>query len=433
MANARLPVMLAAVGLAALTLTAPATTGAGGYWIVLASDRDGQTRGYSVRPDGTRLSPLLPLTRALVPADISADGRVVVHHELYEGGAYVSRANGTGFHRVPGGRIVSRDGKLLAFARLYEKDKRKNGIWVVGADGRGLRHIASNRELDLEDWSPDGKALLLIASGDDRSRLIVQPLHGTARVIARGPDFGDAAWSPSGRWIAWSADRNGKDELDVVEPSGADRHRVLRGEPRAFAWSPNGSTLAVAFRQGPLTIVDADGRRLRRLPLTPSLAVASELRWSPDGRLLAVKPDFRSDIWVIGVDGHGLRQVTKGGTNDIVGWTGPAPGGSTARGSSSHVPQCSRSTTSRRESRSCSDRCPPATGSRTSTAESRCFERTTRSCSCGSTTAARSRSRRVVVTGSPSSRRPASTTRTRRPRARVASSSCPGRTSSVDC
>ncbi len=318
--------MLAAVGLAALTLTAPATTGAGGYWIVLASDRDGQTRGYSVRPDGTRLSPLLPLTRALVPADISADGRVVVHHELYEGGAYVSRANGTGFHRVPGGRIVSRDGKLLAFARLYEKDKRKNGIWVVGADGRGLRHIASNRELDLEDWSPDGKALLLIASGDDRSRLIVQPLHGTARVIARGPDFGDAAWSPSGRWIAWSADRNGKDELDVVEPSGADRHRVLRGEPRAFAWSPNGSTLAVAFRQGPLTIVDADGRRLRRLPLTPSLAVASELRWSPDGRLLAVKPDFRSDIWVIGVDGHGLRQVTKGGTNDLVGWTGLAPG-----------------------------------------------------------------------------------------------------------
>jgi len=202
--------MLAAVGLAALTLTTPATTGAGGYWIVLASDRDGQTRGYSVRPDGSRLSPLLPLTRALVPADISADGRIVVHHELYAAGAYVSRANGTGFHRVPGGRIISRDGRLLAFARLYENDKRKNGIWIVGAGGRGLRHIASNRELDLEDWSPDGKALLLIANGDDRSRLIVQPLHGTARVIARGPDFGDAAWSPSGRWIAWSAERNGK-------------------------------------------------------------------------------------------------------------------------------------------------------------------------------------------------------------------------------
>ena len=99
--------------------------GAGHYWIVVSSNRDGHDRGYSVRMDGSRLSPLLPLTRMLVPGDISGDGRVVEYHDSYSLEGYVSRANGTGLHAVRELGVLSPDGKLLAFQRSYEKDKEQ--------------------------------------------------------------------------------------------------------------------------------------------------------------------------------------------------------------------------------------------------------------------------------------------------------------------
>ena len=39
--------------------------GPAGYRILLASNRDGDTRAYSVLPDGSRLTPLLASSRAL--------------------------------------------------------------------------------------------------------------------------------------------------------------------------------------------------------------------------------------------------------------------------------------------------------------------------------------------------------------------------------
>jgi hypothetical protein len=53
------------------------------------------------------------------------------------------------------------------------------------------------------------------------------------------------------------------------------------------------------------------------------------LSWSPDGRLLALQSEpLRSaaeGVWVVGVDGRGLRRVTRGGKNELVGWTPLAP------------------------------------------------------------------------------------------------------------
>src|SRR5437868_3372322 len=115
----------------------PATAGRdGGYRILLDSNRDGLDRGYSVRADGSRLTPLLPRGRRLVAVAVSGDGRMVVyessdsrHRELD-----VSRGSGAGLRRIGVGTepSLSRDGKLLAYAVPA-------GIVVVGTNGRGRR------------------------------------------------------------------------------------------------------------------------------------------------------------------------------------------------------------------------------------------------------------------------------------------------------
>jgi Tol biopolymer transport system component len=59
-------------------------------------------------------------------------------------------------------------------------------------------------------------------------------------------------------------------------------------------------------------LADADGSRLTRLTRGPGRHQGSP-RWSPDGGTIAFDSqsgDGRFDVWTIGVDGSGLRQVT---------------------------------------------------------------------------------------------------------------------------
>ena len=95
---------------------------------------------------------------------------------------------------------------------------------------------------------------------------------------------------------------------------------VLRGDGLlAFSGGGSGGPDAVYT-------AEADGSRLRRLPIAAGLhpfAVA----WSPDGRLLAFSAlgPAGTNLYLIGADGKGLRQLTHLGTGiSTISWS---PGG----------------------------------------------------------------------------------------------------------
>ena len=291
------------------------------YWIVLGSDRDGTSRAYSVRGDGSRLSPIL--TRPYTPLALSRDGRTIAYYGDF--GLAVSRADGSRFHAVANSVYVSTpdeqpalspDGRLVVFWRLSAR-----GMWLARTDRRRpLRRLALNGI--QADWAPDGKSLVLT----DTASVLVQPLRGARRVVARGIDLAAPRWSPDGRFIAYVSQtkRAAQMGLWVVRPDGSGRHRVSREAPSTFAWSPDGRTLAYGRATG-VAIVGVSGGGRRTLRLGFAAAVSA---WSPDGRQLALvghKGDDPDQIWAVRPDGRGLRRLTNAGRNTALGWTALAP------------------------------------------------------------------------------------------------------------
>jgi hypothetical protein len=320
----RRPLACALLVLAVLATTASAArtrTPARGYWIVLGSDRDGTSRAYSMRPDGSRLSPILARGRAGSPLAISRDGGTIAYTEA--SALYVSRPDGTRLRRVARSVYVSweqvpalsRDGRFVAFGRLSAR-----GLWIARTDGRGLRRVA--RTGVYPDWAPDGKALVL----SDEASIFVQPVRGGRRVVARGAALVRPKWSASGRWIAYvdSTAKPREKGLWVVRPNGKQRHRVTRDAPSAFAWSPDSRRLAYGRETGAAE-VGVGGGRVHALRLGFAASVGA---WSPDGRRLVLTGHIGDDpdqVWIVRRDGRGLRRLTGAGRNTVLGWTRVAP------------------------------------------------------------------------------------------------------------
>ena len=332
--------LAAIVGVLLQASAAVATTQARGYWLVVTSDRDGEDRTYVIRPDGSRLTPLLPRTSPrLSPFSISRDRSTIAYANYFEGpdtGVYVSRANGTGLRRVvPGASspALSPDGKRMAVM-----DGSPPRLEVIGTNGRGRRRLGSG-SLESVDWSPNGKALVLTPYTNSlRGSIVVRPLQGKERVVLRrGWGVGAPKWSPDGKWIAYSLSfrENRQNGLYVVHPDGTGRHRVAKGRTILYSWSRDGRRLAFTGGvTGGIGVVGVDGRGFRAVRVR-AFDLIDRLMWSPGGDRLVFSAARRprkdgqsapTQIWMVGLNGRGLRLVTRVvGGFDLVGWTRMAP------------------------------------------------------------------------------------------------------------
>jgi Tol biopolymer transport system component len=129
----------------------------------------------------------------------------------------------------------------------------------------------------------------------------------------------DAQWSPDGRLISFSRTIDAdwtKAWIWTVRSDGTTPRKLARGQ--FGRWSPDGAKLALDSRtptsQGDIFILDADGTNRRPVLASPELDQPND--WSPDGsRILFTRyssTSSRSSIYVVNVDGTGLRRLGPG-------------------------------------------------------------------------------------------------------------------------
>jgi WD40 repeat protein len=137
------------------------------------------------------------------------------------------------------------------------------------------------------------------------------------RLTAGDASDEDPAWSPDGRRIAFTSDRDGNREIYVADADGSNVVRLTNDIAADYepAWSRDGTRIAfVSERAGSpdIFVMNPDGTKLMRL--TASMASDVDPAWAPDGRIaFASDRASRSDIYGMNADGSGVARLTTTG------------------------------------------------------------------------------------------------------------------------
>lgn len=191
--------------------------------------------------------------------------------------------------------------------------------------------LAADGRVSTLYWSPDATRVAFVArkNAAQANEVYVAPADGSSEPVKISGELPEGtavsayqvAWSPDCRRIAFIIDGRmvSRDELYLAEASGQGKplnvsQRILPGgDTTGFAWSPDGSQLAVR--------ISPEGSTDRQLFLTSSdidenTAIAGvpvaagdvpDFSWSPDGSMLAFKADIDGDgaypLYVVAADG----------------------------------------------------------------------------------------------------------------------------------
>jgi Tol biopolymer transport system component len=181
-------------------------------------------------------------------------------------------------------------------AAILFKRNTANGaqIWLVAADGRGLRPLLPKDQYDVSRWSPDGRRVALSTVVADRVFASIVDADGTGyrEIHPEGTlNCGAPTWSPDGQWIAlecWDDTTAGRDGIYMQEVDGSGFRRLTQEHDIPGGFSPDGTRL-VYWRAstGEVRIIGADGSG----DVSLGVSGARGLDWMPDGQSLVTSID----------------------------------------------------------------------------------------------------------------------------------------------
>lgn len=249
---------------------------------------------------------------------------------------YIANADGTGERKMfPGAGFdyhasYSGDGKWIVFTSERAGFGQAD-IYRARADGGGLERLTDDPALDDQaTFSPDGTQVAFVSTRGTTHRANiwildlrtkrVRELTGTPEIqgdLMKPDAFLRPAWSPDGKWIAFTSDRNTEwkghgngngwehvQELSVylVHPDGTGLRRltgagICSGSPK---WSPDGKQ--IVFYEIPVEstwdarvfqlaaratsqIVSIDVASGKRTDVTSGPGLKVEPQFLPDGRV----------------------------------------------------------------------------------------------------------------------------------------------------
>jgi dipeptidyl aminopeptidase/acylaminoacyl peptidase len=225
-----------------------------------------------------------------------------------------------------GSATISHRGDRVAFVvtRLDAVENRyRRNLWIVGADGTGLRQLTTGDGDVDPQWSPDDRTIAFTGTRPRTSQIYTIPFDGgeARKLTSEEKGASIPRWSHDGTRILYSAtfeDAAVKTRLDAAAAGGTLDATHATSDVRVidrldFEENGTGETFN---KHAHLLVIRADGSN--RTQLTPLSAFSeTQAAWSYDDRSIAfvslrrpVDPDrIDADVYVVPSRGGALRRV----------------------------------------------------------------------------------------------------------------------------
>lgn len=245
---------------------------------------------------------------------------------------YISDYDGANQQRVTVNRqlninpVWSPDGRGIA----YTSYRRGAPDIVVSMIYQGTMDTLTDGKSNnlLPVFSPDGTRIAFASNRDGNTELYVMNRDGSnVRRLTNHPASDiTPTWSPTGTQVAFTSDRSGSPQIWVVGADGLNTRRLTyESYADRATWSPAPfNEIAFAARSGPgydIKILDLASGQTRQITFGEGSNESPS--YGPNGRHLAFMSTRagRSQIFTIGRDGKGLKQVTRTGNNTTPNWS----------------------------------------------------------------------------------------------------------------
>jgi tol-pal system beta propeller repeat protein TolB len=279
------------------------------------------------------------------PAGGGPGGHIVFTCQIFKVQAQnqicIMNADGTGFRRLTtdDGRqhyypSLSPDGKSVIYAAFRQENVYE--LYELNlADGDVNQLTNKLGVLNAPEISPDGGRIVFMrwTVASDKYSLWYMDRNGENPNNIPQIVGWDPTWSPDGKQVLFASDRDGTNQLYIINLNGKGLHRItslpsIRGRSD---WSPDGGSI-VTYSGDPwkreVYIMDADGSNVRQL--SPSGGSSQGPGFSPDGQWVTFTAyfdhpgdDHGCEIYIIRVDGSDLRRLTNNNYCDYQPRWGP--------------------------------------------------------------------------------------------------------------
>lgn len=128
--------------------------------------------------------------------------------------------------------VLSFDGKMLAISHHAKEDENRSIIYIVPAQGGKPRRITAKGPSYLHGWSPDGKFLIYTGERNGELDIYKTSTSGgeeirltSAKGLDDGPEF-----TPDGKYIYFNSARAGTMQIWRMKPDGSNQEQVTNDE-----------------------------------------------------------------------------------------------------------------------------------------------------------------------------------------------------------